>query len=306
MRFVSKDLNDKPDIFLKQSTLNDLEKIAKKLDFELIDDKVYKDTYVDNHGKTQSRVRDKLNLYYLQKCAYCEAYCKAEIEHYRPKKGVTEDSNHKGYYWLCYEWSNLVPSCRYCNTEGGKGNRFPIKNARVIAPMFDTFGKIDKTHSLANGITLQQEEPYLLHPEIDNPKQFLTFRIGLEKKGIEILGIDDTQRGLQTTKICNLNRDYLQLARLKNVIDPIVSSINTMFDLLVRGVINNEKLDDALKIAFNEAVKVSQDVSKEYTLLRQIVVSNLDKFEELIISQLEDTQKQIVKVAFKAYLDGVL
>ncbi len=304
MRFVVKDLDDQPDIFLKQRTLDDLEEIAQNLRFDLIKDRIYKDTYTDAKGKTQSRVRDKLNDYYLKKCAYCELFCKAEIEHYRPKKGVIGDKNHKGYYWLCYEWSNLVPSCRYCNTEGGKGNQFPIKNVRVTAPVFDVSGKIDKTHSLANHSTLQSEKPYLLHPEIDNPAQFLTFRIGHDKKGIEIVGIDTTtQRGQQTIKICNLNRDDLQLARLKNVIEPILNSINNMFELLRKETIVNSKLGDALGIVFKQAFENSLNTSKEHTLLRQTVVKNINSFDELIVSQLEPNQKLIVKTAFQSYLN---
>ncbi len=304
MRFVVKDLDDQPDLFLKQSTLDDLEKIAQNQAVELIKDRIYKDSYTDAEGKTQSRVREKLNLYYHKKCAYCETYCKAEIEHYRPKKGVTEDPNHRGYYWLCYEWSNLVPSCRYCNTEGGKGNRFPIKNARIAAPVFDASGKIDKTHSLAAASTLRSEEPYLLHPEIDDSAQFLTFRIGHDKKGIEIIGTDTaTQRGEQTIKICNLNRDYLQLARLKNVIEPLLGSINTMFGLLAKGTIGSSKLDDALEIAFSQVATNSNDTSQEHTLLRQTIVANVANFDELIVSLLEPNQKQIVSAAFKVYLN---
>ena len=137
MRQITKDLNDKPEIFKKQSTIDDWEKIASTGDTTIIKDTIYKDAYKDAEGKTQSKVREKLNELYFHKCAYCETLCKAEIEHYRPKKGVTEDTLHNGYYWLCYEWSNLVPSCRYCNTEGGKGNQFPIKGTRIKLPPFD-------------------------------------------------------------------------------------------------------------------------------------------------------------------------
>src|SRR5690349_1720738 len=53
------------------------------------------------------------------KCAYCESVYRAvdalDIEHYRPKGGVTEDDDHPGYWWLAGVWSNLLPSCPPCN-----------------------------------------------------------------------------------------------------------------------------------------------------------------------------------------------
>lgn len=306
MRFVKKDLKDKPDIFLKQSTLDDLEKIATNADVNLIKDDVYKDSYKDAEGVTQSRVRDKLNVYYLGKCAYCETLCKAEIEHYRPKKAVKEDKKHGGYFWLCYEWSNLVPSCRYCNTEGGKGNQFPIIGSRVSKPIFKANNKLDQDHSVATKPTLLNEQPYLLHPEIDNPKQFFTFRIGKENIGVEMVGKDKTtKRGEKTIKICNLNRVDLQIKRFQNVVGNIVGSINTMFDLLRKGTIAENQLIDALKISFKNMVQLSQNVSLEHTLLRQTIAEDLKIFDTLIVSQLAENQKVIVKKAFEVYLGAL-
>jgi uncharacterized protein (TIGR02646 family) len=108
-----------------------------------IADKIYKGEYTKD-GKTRSAVREALALYYLGKCAYCENMeKKAEIEHYRPKKGVTGEAAHPGYFWVCYQWTNLVPSCRYCNTEGGKANQFPVQGARVSAFPKKADGKPD-------------------------------------------------------------------------------------------------------------------------------------------------------------------
>jgi len=58
-----------------------------------------------------------------RKCAYCEVNHSdgypVQVEHYRPKAGVTDNRQmieHSGYFWLAYEWWNLVPSCAHCNT----------------------------------------------------------------------------------------------------------------------------------------------------------------------------------------------
>jgi len=307
MRLVIKDLNDKPDILKEQSTIAALNQIAVSGNTNLIKDSIYKGTYTDSEGKTQSSVREKLNKYYFQKCGYCEVICKAEIEHYRPKKGITEDKTHNGYYWLAYEWSNLVPSCRYCNTEGGKGNQFPVIGKRVASPTLDNLDNLDITQSLASSQNLSLEKPYLLHPEIDDPSKVLGFTIDDEKKGIKIVGLDtDVKRGEKTIKICNLNRDFLKIARKKNVTDSIVNAINSMFALNIQGLITDEDLPKALKISFKEADKQSEDFTLEYTLLRKYMISNEEIFEQIIISQLEISQQAIVREAFKAYKNGTL
>ena len=77
------------------------------------------------------------------KCAYCEApirdYQHGDVEHFRPKAGVTDENGqpvclfdeqgqvqigadgepvkHPGYYWLAYEWTNLLPTCVKCNQD---------------------------------------------------------------------------------------------------------------------------------------------------------------------------------------------
>lgn len=97
------------------------------------------------------------------KCVYCESDISSsqriDIDHYRPK-GAIKDSNgkkikvtvngvendHPGYYWLAYDWRNLVPTCQLCNqankrrADGGKAigklDYFPLQNeqARAKAP----------------------------------------------------------------------------------------------------------------------------------------------------------------------------
>jgi hypothetical protein len=138
------------------------------------------------------------------KCAFCE--CKLgsqfpDIEHYRPKKGVTDGDDmavtitgvdgqvkdHPGYYWLAYNWRNLLPSCQKCNrpTKGGelgKRNRFPIAGTRAVCPTDP----------------LDVEDPLLLHPVFDNPEQHLTVDMDTET----IVGVTD--RGKMTLKVLGL------------------------------------------------------------------------------------------------------
>jgi hypothetical protein len=74
------------------------------------------------------------------KCAYCEtditAGQRGDVEHYRPKQRVMgedgkplkvkgrrgKEIQHQGYYWLAYDWRNLLLACILCNqpSKGGK------------------------------------------------------------------------------------------------------------------------------------------------------------------------------------------
>lgn len=146
------------------------------------------------------------NLFY-GKCAYCESDILADqpgdIEHFRPKNEVRDSNNelvliegdngqepHPGYYWLAYDWHNLLPSCRDCNsitkkkTQGrriGKGNRFPVRRFRATVPSEEG-----------------REEPLLINPVLQNPQEHLKLKKnglfeGLSPEGkasIDIFGLN--------------------------------------------------------------------------------------------------------------------
>jgi uncharacterized protein (TIGR02646 family) len=144
------------------------------------------------------------------KCAYCEVKIEGnqpgDVEHYRPKHEVLDDDGkpivhpktglpHPGYYWLAYDWRNLLPSCEICNrpsksragTKLGKRNAFPIKGDRAFTPQDD----------------LTKELPLLLNPLTDNPDDHLVFD---ETNGV--VGWK-TDLGKKTVEILALNRDGL-------------------------------------------------------------------------------------------------
>ena len=118
-------------------------------------------------GKISNKLyREQKELYlglngpFHGKCAYCESLIAAnhpgDIDHFRPKNGVTVDSliitvndgkkrsvPHPGYYWLAYNYRNLLPACEDCNRPNkgksgglliGKWNNFPVKGFRAEHP----------------------------------------------------------------------------------------------------------------------------------------------------------------------------
>ncbi len=144
------------------------------------------------------------------KCAFCEVWLEShfpDIEHYRPKKGVTDENDnvveiqdddgstrkHPGYYWLAYDWKNLLPSCNKCNrptAEGkmGKRNRFPIAGTRATKP----------------SDPLKAEGPQILHPVFDRPENHFT--VNFEEDGDDSLLIPTTDDGRMTLKVLGLNK----------------------------------------------------------------------------------------------------
>lgn len=155
------------------------------------------------------------------KCAYCESLIATDqpgdIEHFRPKSKVTDADNkpilvgtptgrkpHPGYYWLAYDWKNLLLSCRDCNSVSnsksggkpiGKGTQFPVKDFRA-----------------ANRGEENREEPLLIHPVLENPEEHLEVdETGVinakneSEKGkacIDIFGLNDREALLEARKNC--------------------------------------------------------------------------------------------------------
>src|SRR5574341_1145443 len=85
-------------------------------------------TVTDLYKQQATVYRDYRGVFF-GKCAYCETLIAenhpGDIEHFRPKGRVTDsmgrqlmvqDENgeeypHPGYYWLAYDWKNLLLAC---------------------------------------------------------------------------------------------------------------------------------------------------------------------------------------------------
>jgi len=135
-----------------------------------------------------------------KRCAYCDGKSAGQSfprgEHWRPKGGVADEDGgaHPGYWWLAYEWTNLLPSCERCNSK--KSTQFPIAATRTFEPEEDeTLEALD-----------QREQPLLLHPlRGSDPGEHLTFD--------EFGGIferDESRRGAETIRVLGLDRDDLE------------------------------------------------------------------------------------------------
>lgn len=206
------------------------------------------------------------------KCYYCESNYEAagtlQVEHYRPKDGIdTKDNNgvaHPGYFWLGLEWSNLLLSCSKCNGRGNKGNRFPILGPRLVPvnPVDMTNQSIDRTFLFADEYPLTLEQPLLLNPETDEPKNHLTFT-----RDAQIHGTDD--KGRVSVEVLGLQR-LLLLKNRKSVMNEYLKEVKVY---IVAHKAGRGVDDDGLAYLVGEKLKSmvidAQDLSKPYVLWRQ-------------------------------------
>jgi hypothetical protein len=77
-----------------------------------------------NAGLYRSRsVKIALQKAQHDKCAICESevthIAYGDVEHFRPKAAYRQSASgplvRPGYYWLAYDWSNLLFCCQLCN-----------------------------------------------------------------------------------------------------------------------------------------------------------------------------------------------
>jgi uncharacterized protein (TIGR02646 family) len=298
MRFVTKPDNHKTATLSSQSTSIALLDIAANMLKENISDSIYRESYGDADEK-RSRVEDKLALSYYNKCAYCERFAKADIEHYRPKKKVNEDNTHNGYYWLCYEWTNLLPSCVKCNRDGAKHSKFPILGNRVYAPSFMANAQLNINHQKAQNNPLLNEIPFLLHPEVDQPEKFFDFIIDPNGDGIRIRGIDFQNRGVRTIEICLLNRQELRLERVESVINPFKQAIESAFVMLSTGEYDENQFEQQIIFQLKQLKTNANNEKSAHTLLRKYIVSSPQNFSSIVLPYLTVSVRNIVLAAFK-------
>jgi hypothetical protein len=270
---------------------------------------VYSDPYTAGTDEgNQSRVIDKLNDWYFGKCAYCERFYKLDVEHYRPKGEIRDEDNALlravGYYWLGYEWSNLLPSCISCNRDGGKVSKFPFLAGGnpVTAPVFDQSGNLDRIFCIINHQTLVGELPALLNPEIDlNIETYFTFEVDNDKQGIKIKGVDMNRRGEITANICKLNRQEIRRDRLQNVIMEFVNSVHNSIAIL-KATNDQNLFANQLNLLIRKIYSDCNEVTLSHTLLRKYIVASAQNFNDIVIPFVVPKFQQILLTAFVNYV----
>jgi uncharacterized protein (TIGR02646 family) len=240
-----------------------------------------------------------LETLYQHKCAYCETDTTAgapmQVEHYRPKAKVTEAQLHEGYYWVGYEWSNLLLSCSKCNNK--KRNHFPIAGVRVSTPALNVNGLPDDASRLANSPFFLNEQPLLLHPEIDPVEDFFIF-----KPDGKIEALNNNPRAIETIKTCNLNRKDLIIKRLK-ILNGLFNEIQLELKELAAGTISTANARHSIKRIFQKIFSL-QNTDKEYSRFGYFLFTKFDNFftERFPTAQQQDAVRKLFQLFLKGQL----
>jgi uncharacterized protein (TIGR02646 family) len=141
-------------------------------------------------------VKDELRKAQHDKCAFCESKIShvayGDVEHFRPKAGCRQKRKDPlitpGYYWLAYDWRNLLFCCQICN-QRNKGHHFPLADAACRA----------RSHL----DDIKNEQPLFIHPAEEDPNEFLEFNQEY------LRAIDGNPRGKVTIDTLGLNRELI-------------------------------------------------------------------------------------------------
>ena len=162
----------------------------KTLELEKIRSAICKNEKKDIKELWQNK-KVKNYLYNSQhgKCCYCERKRdleETEVDHFRPKAEVKESKGHPGYWWLAYEWDNLLITCKTCNLK--KSSKFPLQDENKRA---------FKEHE-----DIKKEKPILINPLTENPEDFIEYDIPEDetKPLLMIKVIGKNERGEETIK----------------------------------------------------------------------------------------------------------
>jgi uncharacterized protein (TIGR02646 family) len=223
-------------------------------------------------------VRATLNELYNNKCAYCEgitntAKFTSRIDHFRPKNGIKSVENHKGYFWLGYEWSNLLPTCEKCNIK--KSNEFPLleEESTRISDNLEVEGFLENNNFNFDNFNikkLEKENRLLLNPEIDKVEEHLYFSPTGEIKYL-------TDKGEKSIEVYDLNRNSLILER-RSIIDDIIQEVIDIFS-------NYQQHSDLLMKFFNDKIAYTEE--NEYSFFRFFIKHFFNSF---VISDLDNLQ----------------
>lgn len=301
-KIQNKNASNLPLSLKSDATKQEQNRIAKEQDRTGISEKIYKGekVVVDDandpyYGQEEFEVRYRLRQLFYNKCAYCECVeYKPDVEHYRPKKRVTGvQRNNHGYYWLCYEWTNLLPACSACNSRSGKWDKFPVAGQRVLLPPFDTNNNLDIAKCSLTSTYLTVEQPLLLNPEVDEPTDFfkLLWNGRLAPKN------ENDQKAEASIRVYDLNRGNLIAAR-KKIVDELRERMMEHFVAFRRGIHDAEELQSVLKLSL-ENFKKDQAPITAYSFVAYYICEHFEEFVEYRLSALSELEARLLLQTFE-------
>lgn len=187
------------------------------------------------------------------KCCFCESNFRhvspGDVEHFRPKGGYQqfhhEPIQKPGYYWLAYDWENLLIACENCN-RSEKKNLFPLLEPEKRAT------KENKD--------IIAEKPVLINPWKENPDDFIKFNFEVP------IGIDSDGRGQETIELLKLDENE-HLATMRR---DKLSRIETLIKLIEIEMCVQECSNTERSIELIELINKIKGIYEETELSEQI------------------------------------
>lgn len=223
---------------------------ANRASFESGDAKLTFDQAVYGHDD----VKAALIAMQHEKCAFCEAkplhVSDGDVEHFRPKGAVrqadAEPMQRPGYYWLAYDWQNLLFSCERCNRRHKK-NLFPLADPARRA----------RSHRDATA----GEAPIFIDPSAEDPERHISFREHVP------IAVGGSARGEQTIEALGLRRPALNadrehhLERVKHL----------------HAVASNADVPEHLRARSRALLAKYTAVNAEYSLMSRVAMAALSR-----------------------------
>ncbi len=272
-----------PDFLLGKTIKNRIKKVLKE-----------KNKHNFSYDNKKKEVRNKLKKDFKNKCCYCErdevGGVELQIEHFRPKKAVKECKKNKenfGYYWLAYDWDNLLLSCSTCNKK--KGTSFPIGNEkdRIHKPVLDEKGNLKMIKK-----SLINEKAILFNPELDNAFEHFKF----ENDGKLI---SETLKGQKTIEIFKLNNNPLLVARNK-ILNNYINDFKMYLSKFKEKSIKKEALKDFFNKIFKK-IRNRRNRVNTHIFFSYFLYANFEYFIKNKKNIGEQEKKQIIK-AYKIFI----
>jgi uncharacterized protein (TIGR02646 family) len=199
----------------------------------------------------ESVKRDLLQMQH-EKCAFCEAkplhVSDGDVEHFRPKAAVRQhdsDALHRpGYYWLAYEWENLLFACERCNR----------RHKKSFFPLADPSRRVQTHRDAVTG-----EAPVFIDPSAEDPRLYISYRQHVP------IAVDGNVRGEQTIESLGLRRPELNADRERHLSHvPVLHMVAMLPDVPV-----------ALRVLARANLAKLVAPEAEYALMCQVAVATL-------------------------------
>ena len=199
-----------------------------------------------------NEVKTALIASHRGKCCFCEQIVQedGDVEHFRPKSH---------YYWLAYDWANLLWACSPCNSRH-KRSLFPLRDesCRATSP-YDT----------------DLEEPLFINPTEEDPEDLIEWRseFPVPRPGPDSAKAKETLRALRLDKRGLLETRRQRLSELEAQMDSFKIALDRGYSdlvpLIAEALVSFQREDRPFTAMMRWRLRQRPDVLARLTILQR-------------------------------------